>query len=183
MDKYALVFLTKGFEEIEALATVDILRRGGVNVNTVSLDEDGLVEGAHKVMVLADSMFEKIWGEYDMLILPGGPGYSNYFQHEGLKKLILEHHAAGRLIAAICAAPTYLASLGLLEGKTAVCFPGMEDGMKGAIPGSKTVEQDGNIITSKCPVTALAFGLYLVEALMGKECARQLYDEMHYEFL
>ena len=173
MAKKAYVFLTDGFEETEAVTTVDILRRANIECIIVSLTGHKVVTGSHNINIEADILFDdNLKG--DAFILPGGPGYLNYFKHEALNNLIKEACSSGSLIAAICAAPNYLGSLLLLEGKKAVCFPGMEDGLKGAIIGNNIVEKDDNIITSKGPGTTPFFAIEIIDYLLGTEIAQNI---------
>ena len=124
------VFLANGFEDVEALIPVDVLRRGGVEVTTVSVVEDSLiVESAHGVQLFADALFDECdFSDADLLLLPGGmPGASNLYEHEGLCAAVKAHVAKGRRLAAICAAPAVvLGQLGLLQGRRATCYPGFE---------------------------------------------------------
>lgn len=166
--KTAFVFLITGFEEIEALATVDILRRGDVDVKTVSLTESRTVVASHNVSVIADLLFEEARGtEVDMLILPGGtPAYS---EHEGVKTLIEEYNRNKKQIAAICASPMVFGILGLLKGKKATCYPGFEKYLDGAVLQEGTaVVVDGNITTGHGPGLTIDFALQLLETLEGK---------------
>jgi len=178
----ALLFLTDGFEEIEAMVTLDILRRGGVKVTTVSLSENGRsVTGSHDVRVEADELYDDSLAEdADILIMPGGPGTSNYEKHETFLKLLKSFNESKRRIAAICAAPSILGGLGILKGKTAVCYPGYEKMLEGAVIGSNKVETDGHITTSKGPGTAYDFGFALLEILEGKEAAEGVKGKMLY---
>ncbi len=166
--KKALIFLTTGFEEIEALATVDILRRGGVDIKTVSLTETKIVEGSHGVPVVADLMFQEAgFDSADILILPGGTVKIN--EHDGLKEQVLNFCNNGKLIAAICAAPMVLGGLGILKGKKATCYPGFEKYLDGAIlTTDAAVVTDGNIITGRGPGLTFEFALQLLEVLEGK---------------
>ena len=126
--KKAIVFLANGFEEMEALGTVDILRRGGIEVQTVSITADPIVTGAHQVPVTADTTIDKaVLNDADALILPGGmPGASNLNNSETVKEALLQQYREGRIVAAICAAPMVLGGLGLLKGRNATCYPGFE---------------------------------------------------------
>lgn len=171
-----LIHFANGFEEIEALTVVDVLRRADIDAKMVSITGDFLVTGAHGVTVKTDQLFDGIdYGSCEMIVLPGGmPGSKNLGAHEELTEKIVEFAAKGKWIAAICAAPMVFGELGLLEGKTAVIYPGMESHLYGAKVGDKNVEVDGKIITSKGPGTAMQFSLALVEALMGKETAKNL---------
>ena len=122
-------FLANGFEEIEGLAPVDILRRGGVDIKTVSITGSEWVETSHGVTLKADLRFEDVkdFGDADMLLLPGGmPGSTHLNEHEGVRQALIAHHKAGKRIGAICAAPMVLASTGILNGKKATCYPGFE---------------------------------------------------------
>jgi len=165
----ALIFLTTGFEEIEALGTVDILRRGGIEVKTVSLTETKIVEGGHGVPVVADLMFKEAgFTTTDILILPGGTTKIN--EHDGLKEQVSAFYQKGKLVAAICAAPMVLGGLGILKGKKATCYPGFEKYLEGAIlETDKAVVVDGNIITGRGPGLTFDFALQLLETLVGKE--------------
>jgi len=180
------VFLAEGFEEIEALTAVDILRRAGVDCKTVSIGQSLMVAGAHGIPVKADMLFENQAGlkAADMLILPGGmPGTKNLAMHEGLCGLLAEAFRDGRYIAAICAAPSILGRLGILSGKTAVCFPGYEKELAGATIGSDSVVQDGTVITSKGAGTVFDFALKLAEILKGAAVSQKLKKDMQYDTL
>ena len=174
--KKALIFLTEGFEETEALTTVDLLRRGGVDVTMVSLGEDILVTGSRNITVTADCLFGTIRNpmKYDMLILPGGPGHSHYMKHEELRALLQSYNQYKKHLAAICAAPVILAQLGLLEGKKAVCYPGMEAGLAGAVYTDAPVIADGNITTAKGAGASVHFALELIKILQGVDKRNQV---------
>ena len=171
--KTAAIFLTTGFEETEALTTVDILRRGGVEVTVVSLTGSQEVVSKNKIPVRTDAMFDAVKNEnFDMLILPGGTLAIK--DHEGLQELVKKYHAENKLIAAICAAPAALGKAGVLAGKTAVCYPGLEKHLTGAKIGSNIVETDGNITTAKGPAVTPFFALKLLEILEGKAMADEV---------
>jgi len=181
--KKVAVFLANGFEEIEAITPIDLLERAGITVDTVSITENNLVESARKVRVLADKVIKEInFSEYDMLILPGGPGFKNYFDSQLLLDKIVEFSkdVENKKVAAICAAPTVLSSLGILEGKKAVCFPAYEeDLLKGnPILTRERVVKDENIITSRSAGTALDFALEIISELLGKKEAERIADEI-----
>ena len=167
------VHLATGFEEIEALTVIDVLRRADVDVESVSVTGELLVEGAHGIKVQADLPFEE--ADYDkagMIVLPGGmPGTTNLGAHRGLMEKIDEFAKADRPLAAICAAPMILGEAGYLKGKRATIYPSMESHLKGAVVEGKDVERDGNIITSKGPATAFKFALAIVEFIKGPEVA------------
>ena len=171
----AALFLTDGFEETEALATTDILRRGSVDVTTVSLTGREMVRGKHGIAVQADALFDKVAAEpFDMLVIPGGT--TVYTEHEGLLDLVRRYDREGKKLAAICAAPAVFGKAGILKGRKAVCYPGMESWLTGAVIGSDIVETDGHITTSKGPATAVFFALKLLEILQGPETAKNVAD-------
>lgn len=170
------VFLADGFEEIEGITVTDVLRRAGAEVKTVSVTESLTVKGAHGIKVQADMTFDEADdAACEMLVLPGGmPGTTNLLAHKGLVQKIRVLYERGKWVCAICAAPMVLTAAGILEGKNATIYPGMENYIEGANPAEGAVVRDGNIITSKAPGTAMKFALSLVEALYGKEKAERL---------
>jgi 4-methyl-5(b-hydroxyethyl)-thiazole monophosphate biosynthesis len=175
--KTIYLFLITGFEEIEAVATVDILRRAGLDVKTVSLTGGKVVAGAHGIPVTADVLFEEAaFDGAEMLIVPGGS--VAYAEHEGLKKELRAFYDRGGKVAAICAAPAVLGMIGILRGHKATCYPGYENYLDGAQHVDQAVVVDGNIVTGKGPGLTLDFALTLVEVLAGKtkrnEVATQL---------
>lgn len=174
------VHLATGFEEIESLAVVDVLRRADIPVESVSVTGEKLVEGVHGISVMADILFED--ADYDncrMIVLPGGiPGTPNLGAHEGLMEKVEEFAKEGRLISAICAAPMILGERGILKGRTAVSYPGLENHLKGAKIGKNKVEVDGNIITSKGPGTAIDFALAIVGVLKDRVTVAELKKTM-----
>lgn len=171
--KKVYLFFAEGFEEVEALTVVDILRRGGIDCKTVSVTGDYDVTSSHAVTVRADLLFDETdLSDADMLVLPGGiPGTPNLRAHKGLEKLILDYHAAGKYLAAVCAAPTVYGEMGLLKGKNATCYPSCEDGLIGANFLEDRVVCDGQFITSRGMGTCVEFGLALLEKLTDKETA------------
>lgn len=171
--KTAAVFLIDGFEETEALTTVDILRRGGVVVTTASLTGRQEVISKNKIYVRADAMFDAVKDEkFDIIILPGGT--LEIANHGGLQELVKKYNSEGKLIGAICAAPAALGKAGVLHGKTAVCYPGLETHLEGANIGRNIVETDGNITTAKGPAVTPFFALKLLEILEGKAMADEV---------
>ena len=178
--KTIFVFLAEGFEEIEALTPVDVLRRAGLSVQTVSVMDEQVVAGAHGVPVLADKMFAEINPEdAEMILLPGGlPGATNLDAHEGLSRMILDFAAAEKPLAAICAAPLVLGNRGLLQGKKATCYPGFETYLQGAEYTAALVEKDGNVITGKGPGAAMEFAFAIVEKYCGIEKVNELKQGM-----
>lgn len=176
----SFIFLADGFEEIEALATVDILRRAGLDVTTVSITESLTVTGAHDVKVSADATIKNIdFTDVDWMILPGGmPGASNLRNNETLCELLRKHSKNGR-IAAICAAPAVvLASLGLLDGRRATCYPGFDGALveSGAEYVDERVVVDDNIVTSNGPSSAFLFALTIASLTLGHSAADNVAD-------
>lgn len=163
------VHLAEGFEEIEALTVVDVLRRADLPVKTVSIEKGLEVVGRSGISVAADIMFsEADYKNCEMLVLPGGqPGTSNLMNNQDLLKLIKEFYHEGKYLAAICAAPMILGELGLLTGKKATIYPGMESHLKQGEYKDMPVVVDGTVITSQGPATAMAFSLELVGILKG----------------
>jgi len=175
------VHLATGFEELEALSPVDVLRRGGVDVKTVSIMEDRTVVGAHGIPVTADLLFsEADYDDCQMIVLPGGlPGATNLGAHQGLCEKILEFYKAGKYTAAICAAPgAVLGKLGILKGKKATGYPGTEGELLGAEATGDMVVVDGTVITGKGPGAALPFALKLLALLKDQETADSVGDGM-----
>ena len=167
--KKVIVFLAEGFEEIEAISIIDILRRAEIAVTTVSIGKEKKIKGAHNILVEADKLFDDVkFTNYDMIVLPGGmPGAKNLNEHEGVKKQ-LKVFAENKYIGAICAAPMVLGGMGLLKGKRATCYPGFEPELIEASVTHEPVTIDGNIITGKGPAFAISFSLQLIETLVGK---------------
>ena len=181
--KKAVVFLADGFEEVEALTVVDLLRRAGVLVDTVSVSGKIMVKGSHGIEVKTEALVgEEDFAEVSLVVLPGGmPGTLHLKEHAQVRRICETFFADGRLVAAICAAPTVLADIGLLEGRNATCYPAMEEKMAGAILSREPVVADGNIITSRGVGTAIAFALKLIQALMGKEKADEIGQSIVYQ--
>ena len=172
----AYVFLATGYEEIEALTSVDVLRRGGFEVITVSMQNEKEAVGSHGIKVIADSTFAECdLRDADALILPGGmPGTKALDSNEELAKALKNQFEAGRLVAAICAAPSVLGHIGLLKGKKATCYPGFEQELEGAEFVDVLAVGDGNIVTGKSIGGAMDFALTIYEKLCGKESRKNL---------
>jgi protein deglycase len=176
-----LVPLAEGFEEIEAIAIVDLLRRADIEVCTASLGARE-VTGSHGITVVADaSLDEAVAGDYDMIVLPGGmPGTSHLKSDARVARLLRQFAESGRYTAAICAAPSVLAHAGLLEGRRATSFPGFLT--LGSAPGIRLSEDpvvvDGKVATSRGPGTAVAFGLALIELLEGPDARRAVQERL-----
>ena len=178
----SFVFLAEGFEEIEALTPVDVLRRAGMDVKTVSITDSHQVTGAHGVTVTADLTFRQAdFDGAEWLICPGGlPGAQNLHEFGALGDLLKVHASKGK-IAAICASPAMvLAPLGLLEGKEATGYPGTEKGLKagGAIVRDARVVVSGNIITANGPTSSLRFALAIISNSLGSHCAQEVGSAM-----
>lgn len=176
------VFLATGFEEVEALGPIDVCRRAGLKVKTVSVTDEQVVTGAHGIGIVADSMFaENDYSDAEMLFLPGGlPGATNLDAHEGLRRVVLAHSEAGKALAAICAAPLVYGNLGLADGKKMTCYPGFEKYLVGAEYTAALVERDGLMFTGKGPAAALALGYAIVEHFCGEEVVEGLKQGMMY---
>jgi len=171
------LFLTHGFEEIEAVETIDILRRADLPLATISVEDTLEVKGAHNVVVKADALLsETDFDDVEMLILPGGTLRLGEFQK--LNDLLVAHNAKGGLIAAICAAPSLLGKLGILKGKTATCYPSFEKYLTGAEVVDKRVVKSENIITGKGPGCTKQFALEIVLTLCGQEKTNEVAEAM-----
>ena len=177
------IHLAEGYEEVEALTCVDVLRRAGVDAKMVSVTGSLLVKGAHGINIEADLLFED--ADYDaceMIVLPGGlPGATNLRDHAGLTARIKEFAKAGKPQAAICAAPLALAAHGALEGKKATIYPVMEDHRAGAKPTGETVTIDGGVITGMGPALAMEFALALVGFLKGEKTKKEVATGLLYD--
>lgn len=181
--KGVYIFLANGFEEIEALATLDVLRRGGVDVKTVSVLYDKFVTGSHKTTVVADMTYGEFKAEVqldgtdesDVMIFPGGmPGTRNLAENGEIINFMRLHYAEGGVVAAICAAPGLVVSqLPSLQGKHFTCFDGFEDApvARGGIYEQKPAVRDGNLITGRGAGCAVEFGLAILAHLKGEEAA------------
>ena len=175
-------YLTDGFETVEALAVIDILRRAGITVDVVSVTGDLNVTSAQNVIVVADRLLNDESEEADVLFLPGGmPGTNTLKAHEGLKNAICKANKQGRRIAAICAAPSILGEMGLLKGRTATCYPGFEDKLEGVSYTRQGVVTDGNITTARGLGYALDLGIELIRLLMGPQHAQMVKDSIQYD--
>ena len=180
------VFLADGFEDVEALIPIDVLRRGGVEVVTISTTLFPMVESAHGVNIEADLQFDQAdYSDADLLMLPGGmPGASNLFAHEGVREALMAQFKAGKKIAAICASPAVvLAPLGILDGKKATCYPGFETALKNATYTGDLVTVDGNITTGEGPAAAFPYAYELLPQRVDKATADQIAEGMRYKHL
>ena len=180
MKRQALMILADGFEEIEAVAPVDVLRRAQVDITVAGLGSSSIT-GAHNITIETDVIFEDYNFLPDVVIFPGGlPGAENLAASVKVKDLILKMNSEEKIIAAMCASPALvLAPTGILSGRAATCYPGLEENFS---PDIKFVEeevvQDANVITSRGPATALVFGLSLAENLVGRTKADMIAEQM-----
>ncbi|MDF2941178.1 MAG: hypothetical protein K0S01_36 [Herbinix sp.] len=177
------IFLADGYEEIEGLTVVDLLRRANIEITMVSITGNRNVTGSHQITSLADVLFEEVdYTDADMLVLPGGmPGTNNLLEHKGLDQLLKEFYAKGKQLAAICAAPRVLGIKGLLKDKQVTCYPGNEDALLGAQVVNTAVVTDGNITTSKGMGTAIDFSLSLIRSLKGEAEAEKIAKSIQYQ--
>lgn len=180
MKKKIAVHLADGFEEIEAISIIDVLRRADLEVIVTSVTGKLEVAGAHQLKVLADKLFDDVnYNDVSMIVLPGGmPGAANLDAHEGLRAQIVKFNNENKPLAAICAAPLVYGNLGILKGKQAVCYPGFEKFLKGAEIMNHPVAESGNVITGRGPGAAIQFALKLVEKLVSAEKAELIAGQM-----
>lgn len=172
------IFLDNGFEEIEAITTIDLLRRANIALTTVSVTDVESVLGAHNIAVKADKLFVDLdFSDAEMLILPGGA--TQLHECKLLCDLLVAHNNQNKLIAAICAAPSVLGRLGILQGKQATCYPGFEEYLGESYIDGLVVESK-NIITAKGPGLSSDFAFCIVEKMVGSEVADQVYDAAQY---
>ena len=176
MTKSILIHLANGFEETEAVTIIDVLRRANLDVIIVSVTGKLNVTGAHRISIDADQLYDEAdYTNSSMIILPGGmPGTTNLLNHKGLAGQLIKFNQEKRLIGAICAAPIVLGSLGFLQGKKAVCYPGYESKLTGATVLQSPFVVDEHIITGRGVGTALDFSLEIVRILKGDHLASEL---------
>ncbi|MGN0505817.1 MAG: DJ-1 family glyoxalase III [Lachnospiraceae bacterium] len=176
------VFMADGTEEVEVLTVVDLLRRAGIQVTTVSVMEREEIMSSHKIGIRTDELFGvSDYADGDMVVLPGGmPGTTHLKEHEGLSRVLADYERNGRYLAAICAAPSVFGYYGMLDGKRAVCYPGFEEQLTGAVITDERVVRDGQFITSKGLGTAIDFSLELITLLAGKETAEKIAKGVQY---
>lgn len=179
MGKIA-IFLATGFEEIEAVSIIDVLRRGGQEVDMISVSGVEYVTGGHGMILKCDYLFFSIdYSAYDLFVLPGGmPGTTNLSKHEGLCNLLTEMNQQSKRIAAICAAPTVLGQIGVLTGRMATCYPGFEEGLINAKVLNQDIVRDGNIITGKGAGIAIDFALELLKDYLDLEDVKSLAERL-----
>lgn len=183
--KKALMLFAEGYETVEALMVVDILRRGGVEVTMTSITEEDYVRSAQGILVEMNAVLGDVdCMEYDAVILPGGmPGTINLSESEAVKKVVLAMNEAGKIVSAICAAPGVLGKYGLLEGKTACSYPDHEVNLTGANVVREPVVIDGNIVTSRGLGTATEFAFALLTMLVSEEKTKEIKTAIIYQEL
>lgn len=176
------IFMADGCEEIEGLTVVDIVRRAGIDIQMLSITDNMEVTGSHGIVFRADALARKMdYAQLDGIILPGGmPGTLQLGADETVQRVIREFAAAGKLVCAICAAPSVLGEAGILQGKKAVCYPGFERQLIGAVCLEDAVAVDGNIITSRGMGTVIPFALAIVRCLEGDAAADALAEGIIY---
>jgi protein deglycase len=179
MGKHAVVVLADGFEELEAIAPIDLLRRAGIKVTILgvsSLD----VRGSHDIVIKAARLLKDFSEPYDALILPGGPGHKHLLESSQVIEMVKTAFSRNLLCAAICAAPVVLAKAGILADKKVTCFPGNED----KLAGGRFIDQksitDGNVITSRGAGTAIEFALDIITYLAGKAASHAVAGKIVY---
>ena len=177
----AIIILADGFEEIEAVTCIDLLRRSQIEVTVLGLESLD-VRGSHDICIRADMLFGDFTGRIDALILPGGmPGSLNLFESDELKSLIKKCDSERKLCAAICAAPIVLAEAGVLNHKKATCYPGFQNRLHGAVYHDESVLRDGHIITARSAGSAVDFSLQIIRYLCGTENAEKIGSSILYE--
>lgn len=181
--KKAVILLANGFEEIEGLTVVDLLRRADIEITTVSIESDLKIKGRSNIIIEADAMLADVISEqFDMLILPGGAGVHRLKENQQVIDWVLNRHQKKQWLAAICAAPSVvLGQLGLLKGLRATCYPTEVEGLIGAIRLTDSVVVDGHIITSRGLGTSIDFALKIIEVLAGSEAAEQIRESIVYK--
>lgn len=181
--KKVFIFMANGTEEIEALTVVDLLRRAGISISTVSVNNAEYITGSHGITVKTDmGIDDVIWDDACMLVLPGGmPGTNKLMDCEILCEKLKEFSEEGRYVAAICAAPSILGVNGLLEGKKATCYPGFEEKLLGAEYVEEPVVKDGNTITSRGLGTAIEFSAAIISAVADEETAENILEKVIYK--
>ncbi|MGI6736454.1 MAG: DJ-1 family glyoxalase III [Anaerovoracaceae bacterium] len=179
-----MVIFADGLEEVEALTQVDLLRRAGDEVTTVSIMDQLEVTSGDGITIRADAMFDDVdFTGSDLIVLPGGLGGTEQIeQHTGLKKVLLNQYQSGRQVAAICAAPRYFGALGFVRGRRAVVYPGLEETLTGAEVQQAPAVTDGNVTTGHGPGAAADFGFELVRVLHGEEAVKALKEEYVYPY-
>lgn len=177
------IFLATGFEECEALITVDLLRRVGITIDMISISDELEVESSHQILIQANKKLKDIqFADYDVMILPGGTlGAENLGKCEILKNNLLKHYQYGKLTCAICAAPSVLGKLGILEGKTYTCFPGFDSQAFGGTYTGNLVEHQGNLITGKAMFATIEFAREIIREIASEEVLKKMDTSIQYQ--
>jgi 4-methyl-5(b-hydroxyethyl)-thiazole monophosphate biosynthesis len=178
MSKSVLVPLAQGFEEIEAVSIIDVLRRSGLTVTTAALSGSEVV-GANNITIKADKTLSDVKNsEFDAVVLPGGmPGTTNLLESSELADVLKRHQQSSKLLAAICAAPWVLGAHGILDNKPSTIYPGMEENLPDSCKKTNArVVKDENLITGQGPAVAIEFALEIVNELVGNETKQQLFQ-------
>ena len=183
MKQTVMLFAT-GFEEVEALMTVDLLRRGGVDVKLASITGDMTVCGSHSIQVGMDTTLAQVdMKQMDAVLIPGGmPGTRTLGKDDAVCQALIDMNGEGKLVGAICAAPSVLGACGILDGKRATCYPGYEDQLGGGIFVDEMVVADGNVVTSRGLGTSMEFGFKLLELLVSKEKAEEVRESIVFKY-
>lgn len=183
MKKEGYLLAADGMEEVEGLTVVDLLRRDGIGIRIVSVQDTPDITGARGIRVGCDLGISEIKEPGDFLVLPGGqPGVTNLGKSDAVRSLIQKYADEKKLIAAICAAPTLLGNMGLLQGKKATCYPGLEKELTGAVwTGAEKVTEDAPFVTSRGVGTAIPFALRLITILDSRKAAEKIAGSVVYE--
>jgi 4-methyl-5(b-hydroxyethyl)-thiazole monophosphate biosynthesis len=179
MQKHAIILLADGFEEIETITPIDLLRRAGIAVTTLGI-ADTTVCGSHGITICADMLLEEFTGSADALILPGGPGHKKLLASTTVIDIVKKYHAENRLCAAICAAPVVFAVAGILNDVEVTCFPGNESKLDGAKLIDRPIVIDNTVITARAAGNALDFSLAIIHYLAGKEAMQSVASAIVY---
>lgn len=177
------IFLADGFEDIEGLTVVDLMRRAQIDIRTVSISNSKAVLTSRGIPMMTDMLFaDTDYSDADMLVLPGGmPGTRHLGEYQPLTELLTDFYEKGGRVAAICAAPSIFGELGFLKGRRAVCYPGFEEKLTGAQVGAENVAVDGNVTTSRGLGTAIDFALELIAQLKDEETAAEIAESVIYK--
>jgi protein deglycase len=181
MKKTVFILLADGFEEIEAITPIDLLRRAEIDVRITGLNTE-VVKGSHAIAVKTDGIFSVPAFLPDAIILPGGPGHIHLLNSDIVIDFIKKMFSNQKLCSAICAAPIVLAKAGILKGKTATCFPGYEDKLNGGAFANQTVVTDGTVITSRGAGTAVPFSLEIIRYLTDTRTAEKVARAIVYRY-
>jgi protein deglycase len=179
MQKHAIIILADGFEEIEAIAPIDLLRRAGIAVTTLGLTDTGVCS-SHGITLTADMLLSEFAGTADALILPGGPGHKRLLESNAVIELVKTYYAENRLCAAICAGPTVFAKANILNGIKATCFPEYQSKLDSAVVIDTALVIDGTIITARAAGNAIDFSLAIVHYLAGKAAMQAVAEALVY---